>query len=197
MVGQPTTNQYQVISHHSTGCHRTTLSRGLLGSKKGEAFSLLTVGDAYFVGKAIWWEENRDLNPAISEAPGRSRKRSVGANNSNFTMVYGTQITIVFMWLFQPTNITGGPHLLEKKDHNRPSIHQSWRSVHYQGLWRCVFFFHGMDIASLDMGMPQNHDISTCSGVLKSVLSRFRMEVPDSSYLVSQFKHFVTSLPLY
>ena len=41
------------FSHHSTGASPDlALNPGLLGSKKGEAFSLLTVGDAYFLGKA-------------------------------------------------------------------------------------------------------------------------------------------------
>ena len=33
------------------------------------------------------------------------------ANNSNFTTVYGTKITTV-TGIYEPTNITGGPHIL-------------------------------------------------------------------------------------
>ena len=41
------------------------------------------------------------------------RKRSVGEHNSNFTMVYGTQITIVFMGFINQQTSLGGPTLYE------------------------------------------------------------------------------------
>jgi hypothetical protein len=53
----------------------------------------------------IWWA-NRGQS-----LDGRSSIAKVGANNSNFTRLYGNEISIVILRIYKPRNTTG-PHLV-------------------------------------------------------------------------------------